>query len=191
VVFVEPAEPATSTGLRRGGSNGCPLNVVVIRSDSSSGASLDPRLLVVCDEAAITPLPKLPQRAATVSGAGILVTFSQSRAQLDTSCGRPADGVLTDHRSKLFYTSGLTDTATTDYLVLAGIEHVRADLTRGSRPENQPSNKPLPGTPVATICRSDTGVTCSVDSPAPFPRIAAPSGPATCSRSAGARKSTG
>ncbi len=96
------------------------------------GVPLDPRLLVVCDEAANTPLPKLPQWAATVSGAGIqLVTVWQSRAQLDTTYGRDADSVLTNHRSKLFYPSGLTDTTTTDYLsVLVGNEHVRADLTR-------------------------------------------------------------
>jgi type IV secretion system protein VirD4 len=95
------------------------------------GTPLDPRLLVVCDEAANTPLPKLPQWAATVSGAGIqLVTVWQSRAQLDTTYGREADAVLTNHRSKLFYPSGLTDTTTTDYLsVLTGTEHVRADLT--------------------------------------------------------------
>lgn len=94
------------------------------------GAPLDPRLLVVCDEAANTPLPKLPQWAATVTGAGIqLVTVWQSRAQLDETYGRQADSVLTNHRSKLFYPSGLTDTTTTDYLsVLSGTEHVRADL---------------------------------------------------------------
>lgn len=106
------------------------------------GAPLDPRLLVVCDEAANTPLPKLPQWAATVSGAGIqLVTVWQSRAQLDETYGRQADSVLTNHRSKLFYPSGLTDTTTTDYLsVLSGTEHVRADLTPGqafSAPEGQ------------------------------------------------------
>ena len=94
------------------------------------GTPLDPRMLVVCDEAANTPLPKLPQWAATVSGAGVqLVTVWQSRAQLDTIYGRETDGVLTNHRSKLFYPSGLTDTTTTDYLsVLTGTEHVRADL---------------------------------------------------------------
>ena len=35
------------------------------------GAPVDPRLLVVLDEAANTPLPKLPQWAATITGAGI------------------------------------------------------------------------------------------------------------------------
>lgn len=94
------------------------------------GTPLDPRLLVVCDEAANTPLPKLPQWAATVSGAGVqLVTVWQSRTQLDTIYGREADSVLTNHRSKLFYPSGLSDTTTTDYLsLLAGTEHVRGDL---------------------------------------------------------------
>jgi type IV secretion system protein VirD4 len=94
------------------------------------GTPLDPRLLVVCDEAANTPLPKLPQWAATVSGAGVqLVTVWQSRTQLDTIYGRQADSVLTNHRSKLFYPSGLTDATTTDYLsLLAGTEHVRGDL---------------------------------------------------------------
>ena len=105
------------------------------RSPSTTGKAtpLDPRLLVVCDEAANTPLPKLAQWAATVSGAGIqLVTVWQSRAQLDQAYGRDADGILTNHRSKLFYPSGLTDTTTTDYLsALTGTEHVRADLTAG------------------------------------------------------------
>ena len=100
---------------------------------NQQGAPLDPRLLVVCDEAANTPLPKLPQWAATVTGAGIqLVTVWQSRAQLDETYGRQADSVLTNHRSKLFYPSGLTDTTTTDYLSsLSGTEHVRADLAAG------------------------------------------------------------
>jgi len=67
-----------------------------------------------------------PHRAAPCPGRR---TVWQSRAQLDTIYGREADGVLTNHRSKLFYPSGLTDTTTTDYLsLLAGTEHVRGDL---------------------------------------------------------------
>jgi type IV secretion system protein VirD4 len=113
------------------------------------GAALDPRLLIVCDEAANTPLPKLPQWAATVSGAGIqLVTVWQSRAQLDTIYGRETDSVLTNHRSKLFYPSGLTDTTTTDYLsALTGTEHVRGDLARGRVVNDWDLNQ---GTRVAT-----------------------------------------
>lgn len=47
-----------------------------------TGETLYPRLLVLLDEAANTPLPKLPQWASTVSGAGIqLVTVWQSKGQ--------------------------------------------------------------------------------------------------------------
>lgn len=43
--------------------------------------------------------------------------------------GAQADNVLTNHRTKLFYPSGLSDRARTDYLsTLAGTEHVRGDL---------------------------------------------------------------
>jgi type IV secretion system protein VirD4 len=95
-----------------------------------TGQPADPPLLLLIDEAANTPLPKLPQWASTVSGAGIqLVTVWQSKAQLDQLYGRQADNVLTNHRTKLFYPSGLSDPATTDYLsTLAGTEHVRGDL---------------------------------------------------------------
>lgn len=96
-----------------------------------TGRPADPALLLLIDEAANTPLPKLPQWASTVSGAGIqLVTVWQSKAQLDNLYGRDADNVLTNHRTKLFYPSGLSDRATTDYLSsLVGTEHVQADLT--------------------------------------------------------------
>jgi type IV secretion system protein VirD4 len=51
-----------------------------------SGDPIDPRLLVLLDEAANTPLPKLPQWSSTVTGAGMqLVTVWQSKAQLDQS----------------------------------------------------------------------------------------------------------
>lgn len=70
-------------------------------------AILDSRLL---DEAANTPLPKLPEWASTVTGAGLqLVTVWQSKAQLDQTYGRHADTVLTNHRTKLIYPSGLSD----------------------------------------------------------------------------------
>lgn len=106
-----------------------------------NGSPADPRLLVLLDEAANSPLPKLPQWASTVTGAGLqLVTVWQSRAQLDQIYGPDADNVLTNHRTKLIYPSGLSDNATLNYLAgLVGNEHVRADLdqptwTRGSEP---------------------------------------------------------
>ena len=94
------------------------------------GAQTDRRLLVVLDEASNTPLPKLPQWAATVTGARIqLVTVWQSKAQLDQAFGRDADNVLTNHRTKLIFPSGLSDIATIDYIgALVGHEHVRGDL---------------------------------------------------------------
>jgi type IV secretion system protein VirD4 len=94
------------------------------------GAQTDRRLLVVLDEAANTPLPKLPQWAATVTGAGIqLVTVWQSKAQLDQAFGKDADNVLTNHRTKLIFPSGLSDLATIDYIsAIVGDEHVRGDL---------------------------------------------------------------
>jgi type IV secretion system protein VirD4 len=99
-----------------------------------NGTPADPPLLLLIDEAANTPLPKLPQWASTVSGAGIqLVTVWQSKAQIDQLYGRQADNVLTNHRTKLFYPSGLADPATTDYLsTLAGTEHVRGDLEQAA-----------------------------------------------------------
>jgi len=95
-----------------------------------AGEPLDPRLLILLDEAANTPLPKLPQWAATVTGAGVqLVTVWQSRGQLDQTYGRDADNLLTNHRTKLIYPSGISDTATIDYLsTLVGTEHIRSDL---------------------------------------------------------------
>lgn len=95
-----------------------------------TGETLDPRLLVLLDEAANTPLPKLPQWASTVSGAGIqLVTVWQSKGQLDQLFGPSADNVLTNHRTKLVYPSGLSDMSTIDYVTsLVGEEHVRNDL---------------------------------------------------------------
>lgn len=77
-----------------------------------------------------TPLPKLAQWASTVTGAGIqLVTVWQSKAQLDTTYGKDAETVLTNHRSKLIYPSGITDLATVQYVSeLVGDEHVRSDL---------------------------------------------------------------
>ena len=103
-----------------------------------TGEPVDPRLLLVLDEAANTPLPKLPEWASTVTGAGVqLVTVWQSKAQLDQAFGKNADNVLTNHRTKLIFPSGLSDLATIDYVSrLVGDEHVRGDLDGpGSRGE--------------------------------------------------------
>lgn len=105
----------------------------------------DPRLLVLLDEAANSPLPKLPQWASTVTGAGVqLVTVWQSLAQLQQIYGDDAGTVLTNHRTKLIYPSGLGDNATLDYLAaVVGTEHVRADLYQPawSRPAEPPGRQ--------------------------------------------------
>ena len=85
--------------------------------------------------------------AATVAGAGIqLVTVWQSKAQLDQAFGKDADNVLTNHRTKLIFPSGLSDLATIDYISsLVGEEHVRSDLDEpnGGRPEDRtPARSP-------------------------------------------------
>jgi type IV secretion system protein VirD4 len=102
---------------------------------SRAAEPLDPRLLVVLDEAANTPLPKLPEWAATITGIGIqLVTVWQSKAQLDHAFGANADNVLTNHRTKLILPSGLSDRSTAEYIsALVGQEHVRADLHRSAQ----------------------------------------------------------
>lgn len=116
-----------------------------------SGEPLDPRLLVLLDEAANTPLPKLPQWASTVTGAGIqLVTVWQSKAQLDRTYGKDADTVLTNHRSKLIYPSGITDVATVQYVSeLVGEEHIRSDLE--DRRWTKPHGEAVAGRTAATV----------------------------------------
>ena len=65
---------------------------------SRQRARLDPTLLLVLDEAANTPLRKLPEWASTVAGIGIqLVTVWQSRSQLEAIYGAHADTILTNH----------------------------------------------------------------------------------------------
>lgn len=73
---------------------------------NATGRPLDKPLLLVIDEAGNTPLRSLPEYASTVSGIGILlVTIWQSKAQLDVAFDRAADTILTNHLTKVFYTS--------------------------------------------------------------------------------------
>ena len=117
------------------------------------------------DEAANTPLPKLPQWAATITGAGIqLVTVWQSKAQLDQAYGKDADNVLTNHRTKLIFPSGLSDLSTIEYIsALVGEEHVRSDLdertgTGGDqRPSDRSPSTSVPFLSPSTLCRVRVG----------------------------------
>lgn len=88
------------------------------------------------------------------------------RAQLDTTYGKDAETVLTNHRSKLIYPSGITDLATVRYLSeLVGDEHVRSDLDdRGwtSSVRSEPAGGRSPGTalaflPASTLRRVSVG----------------------------------
>jgi type IV secretion system protein VirD4 len=118
-----------------------------------TGEPLDPRLLVLLDEAANTPLPKLPQWTSTVTGAGIqLVTVWQSKAQLDELYGHHADTVLTNHRTKLVYASGLSDLATVQYLSeLIGTEHIPSELGEVGATAARNGQRGLPSTAVPFV----------------------------------------
>jgi type IV secretory pathway TraG/TraD family ATPase VirD4 len=49
--------------------------------------------------------------------------------QIDRVCGKDADNLLTNHRTKLLHPSGTSDLATPDYFEnLIGNEHIRSDL---------------------------------------------------------------
>lgn len=116
-----------------------------------TGEPLHPRLLVLLDEAANTYLPKLAQWSATVAGAGVqLVTVWQSKGQLDRIYEASADNILTNHRTKLLYPSGLSDMATIEYFAkLVGTEHVRADLDE--LPWGAAARQASPRTPATAV----------------------------------------
>lgn len=88
----------------------------VYRHVAATGEPLDPPLLIVIDEAGNTPLRALAEYASTLAGLGVLlVTIWQSLAQIESSHGRAADTILTNHLSKLFY-AGLSDGASLKYI---------------------------------------------------------------------------
>lgn len=123
-------------------------------------------VLVLLDEAAKTPLPKLPQWASTLTGAGIqLVTVWQSKAQLDTTYGKDAETVLTNDRSKLIHRVASPTSPPPSYVSeLIGDEDVRSDLNdRGwnVRP-HEPKTGRSPGTalpylPASVLRRAAVG----------------------------------
>ncbi len=91
---------------------------------------MTPRVLLCIDETANTPMPKLAEWSSTLTGTGAqLVTVWQSKAQLDEIYGHHADTVLTNHRTKLIFPSGLSDMSTANYIThLVGDEHARAEI---------------------------------------------------------------
>lgn len=91
------------------------IRQVCLRHEATKRA-LDPPLLLVIDEAGNTPIQNLPEYASTLAGLGVvLVTVWQSVAQMEAAYRRHADGLLTNHRTKLFY-AGISDPASLRYV---------------------------------------------------------------------------
>ncbi|MDQ8045233.1 MAG: type IV secretory system conjugative DNA transfer family protein [Patulibacter sp.] len=83
-----------------------------------TGRPLDPRLLLMMDEAAnIAPLPNIDEIASTGPGQGVLLcTILQNLSQAEEVWGKDrADTILANHRARLFG-SGIGDTATLEYI---------------------------------------------------------------------------
>jgi type IV secretion system protein VirD4 len=101
-----------------------------VRRVSATGASLQPPLLVVLDEAAnIAPIRDLDTLASTGAGMGVqLVTICQDLAQLSGRYGAErARTIVNNHRAKLLL-SGVSDLGTLDLLSsLAGETAVREE----------------------------------------------------------------
>lgn len=123
---------------------------------------LDPPLLIVMDEAAILRPDQLPSWAATLSGIGVqLVTAWQSVSQIEAAYGRHAQGILTNHLSKLFY-AGMTDSPGLEYVSrLLGDEHLPARLSdgmgRGDDLQREGSVATVPLVPPAALRRMHPG----------------------------------
>jgi type IV secretory pathway TraG/TraD family ATPase VirD4 len=81
-----------------------------VRIARRSGGTLEPRLLVVLDEAAaIAPIADLDVLAATLGGQGVsLVTCFQDLAQVEARWGAKAGTVLNNHRTRVLV-AGLAD----------------------------------------------------------------------------------
>ncbi|MGA2037250.1 MAG: TraM recognition domain-containing protein [Acidimicrobiales bacterium] len=80
------------------------------------GTALDPRLLVVLDEAAnVAPVAELDVLASTAAGHGVqLVTVWQDLGQIGARYGTRAGSVVNNHRAKVFL-SGIADPQTLEH----------------------------------------------------------------------------
>ena len=93
------------------------------------GQPFVPRLLLCVDETANTPLWKLPEWASTLTTGTQLITVCQSKAPMDELFGHHADSLLTNHRTKLIFPSGLSDMTTAKFISdLIGDEAVRSEI---------------------------------------------------------------
>lgn len=93
------------------------VNAAFARS-ARTGEPLDPRLLLMMDEAAnIAPLPNIDEIASTGPGQGVLLcTILQNLSQAEEVWGKDrADTIMANHRARLFG-AGIADAATIDYI---------------------------------------------------------------------------
>ena len=85
---------------------------------AKTGRPLDPRLLLMMDEAAnIAPLPNIDEIASTGPGQGVLLcTILQNLSQAEETWGKDrADTILANHRARLFG-AGIGDASTLEYI---------------------------------------------------------------------------
>ena len=119
----------------------------------SQGRPLDPRLLVVLDEAAnVAPIAELDVLASTAAGHGVqLVTIWQDLGQLSARYGSRAGSVVNNYRAKVFL-SGIADPQT--------LERTRAAWSA------KPSTRRSPPRSTARSGRVDHAVACGEETPA-------------------------
>lgn len=93
------------------------------------GRPLDPRLLVVLDEAAnVAPIADLDVLASTAAGHGVqLVTVWQDLGQIGARYGTRAGSVINNHRAKVFL-SGIADPQTLEHASQLVGEHEHPSL---------------------------------------------------------------
>ncbi|HUC36473.1 MAG TPA: type IV secretory system conjugative DNA transfer family protein [Acidimicrobiales bacterium] len=110
------------------------------------GAALDPRLLVVLDEAAnVAPVAELDVLASTATGHGVqLVTVWQDLGQITARYGPRAGSVVNNHRAKVFL-SGIADTQTLEHAsqLIGDAEHPSVATTSDGRSNSSTTRSPV------------------------------------------------
>lgn len=143
------------------------VRAAVYRRAAETGKAIEPRLLMVLDEAAnIAPLPDLHTIAATGGGQGLqLVTVVQDLAQMEARWPGRAETVVNNHGAKIVG-SGISCAKTLDYFArMLGDEEIRQVSTStadepgrgGSRTESSTWRAIAPAN-VLREARQGTGV---------------------------------
>jgi len=112
----------------------------------SQARPLDPRLLVVLDEAAnVAPIAELDVLASTAAGHGVqLVTIWQDLGQLSARYGSRAGSVVNNHRAKVFL-SGIADPQTLEHAscLVGEAEHATFATTFDGRSAASTTQSPV------------------------------------------------